>query len=207
MDFHSPYGCSKGAADQYVRDYARIYGLPAVVFRQSCIYGPRQMGVEDQGWVAWFIIALATGRPMTIYGDGKQVRDLLYVDDLLDAYELAVDRIDVSRGQAYNMGGGAENAVSIWWEFKPLVEAALDRLVPEPAFAPTRPGRSTGLHRRHDQSAARDFGWSPRVNVADGIQRLTEWILANRPFRLGGAAELACAFSSPSPTSGRTSAA
>src|SRR5213080_703382 len=85
LDFHSPYGCSKGAADQYVRDYYRIYGLRTIVFRQSCIYGPRQMGVEDQGWVAWFIIAAVTGQPITIYGDGKQVRDVLYVEDLVRA--------------------------------------------------------------------------------------------------------------------------
>src|SRR5665811_18886 len=98
LDFHSPYGCSKGAADQYARDYARIYGIPTVVFRQSCIYGPRQMGVEDQGWLAWFVIALVTGKPITIYGDGKQVRDLLYVDDLLDAFEGAVKHIDTTRG-------------------------------------------------------------------------------------------------------------
>jgi CDP-paratose 2-epimerase len=179
LDFHSPYGCSKGAADQYVRDYARIYGLPTVVFRQSCVYGPRQMGVEDQGWVAWFIIALVTGKPMTIYGDGKQLRDLLYVEDLLDAYERAVERIDVSKGQAYNMGGGAENAISIWWEFKPLVEAALDRLVPDPAFAPTRPGDQP-VFVADTAKAERDLGWSPKVNVADGIQRLTEWVLDNR---------------------------
>ena len=90
LDFHSPYGCSKGAGDQYVRDYHRIYGLPTVVFRQSCIYGQRQFGIEDQGWVAWFVIAALTGRPITIYGDGKQVRDVLFVDDLLDAYDAAL---------------------------------------------------------------------------------------------------------------------
>ena len=104
LDFHSPYGCSKGAGDQYVRDYARIYGLPTVVFRQSCIYGPRQMGVEDQGWVAWFIIAAVTGKPITIYGDGKQVRDVLYIDDLLDCYDAAVEHIDVAAGEVYNVG-------------------------------------------------------------------------------------------------------
>ena len=99
IDLHSPYGCSKGAGDQYVRDYHRIYGLPTVVLRQSCIYGPHQFGVEDQGWVAWFVISTALGRPLTIYGDGKQVRDLLFVDDLLDAYDLAVDRIERTAGE------------------------------------------------------------------------------------------------------------
>ncbi len=179
LDFHSPYGCSKGAADQYVRDYARIYGLPTVVFRQSCIYGPRQMGVEDQGWVAWFIIALLTGRPITIYGDGKQVRDLLYIDDLLDAFEQAVERIETARGQIYNMGGGAANSISVWWEFKPLVEHALGRSVPEPAFAPWRPGDQP-VFIANTAKARRDLGWSPRVPVADGIQRLVEWVAAHR---------------------------
>src|SRR5262245_52304365 len=106
LDFHSPYGCSKGAADQYVRDYSRIYDIPAVVFRMSCIYGPRQFGNEDQGWVAHFMIAAATGRPLTIYGDGKQVRDVLFVEDLVKALRLAADRIDRSAGQLYNLGGG-----------------------------------------------------------------------------------------------------
>ncbi|HEV8308715.1 MAG TPA: SDR family NAD(P)-dependent oxidoreductase, partial [Methylomirabilota bacterium] len=98
LDFHSPYGCSKGAADQYFLDYARIYGLRTVVFRQSCIYGYRQFGVEDQGWVAWFAIAAALGRPITVYGDGKQVRDVLFIDDLIAAFRLAAERIEVARG-------------------------------------------------------------------------------------------------------------
>jgi CDP-paratose 2-epimerase len=97
LDFHSPYGCSKGAGDQYTRDYARIYGLRTVVMRQSCIYGYRQFGIEDQGWVAWFIIAALKGRPISIYGDGKQVRDVLFIDDLLDAYDAAVHNIDNGR--------------------------------------------------------------------------------------------------------------
>src|SRR5512140_703703 len=109
LDFHSPYGCSKGTGDQYVRDYFRIYGLPTVVFRQSCIYGTRQFGVEDQGWVAWFVIAAVTGHPISIYGDGKQVRDLLFVEDLLDAYDAALQRIDKAAGQVYNVGGGQPN--------------------------------------------------------------------------------------------------
>jgi CDP-paratose 2-epimerase len=179
LDFHSPYGCSKGAADQYVRDYARIYGLPTVVFRQSCIYGPRQMGVEDQGWVAWFIIALVTGKPITIYGDGKQVRDLLYIDDLLDAYEVAVEKIDVTRGQVYNIGGGARNAMSIWWEFKPLLEYALGREIPDPPFAPTRPGDQP-IFVADTAKAERDFGWAPRVSIPDGVHRLADWVVANR---------------------------
>lgn len=179
LDFHSPYGCSKGAADQYVRDYARIYDIPTIVFRQSCIYGPRQMGVEDQGWLAWFIIALVTGKPITIYGDGKQVRDLLYVDDLLDAFEGAVDRIDTTRGEVYNMGGGKDNAISIWWDLKPLVEAALERGVPDPAFAAMRPGDQP-IFIADVAKAERDFGWAPRVPAPEGIRRLTDWVVANR---------------------------
>src|SRR5574338_454281 len=119
LDFHSPYGCSKGTGDQYVRDYSRIYGLPSVVFRQSCIYGPRQFGIEDQGWVAWFIIAAVTGRNITIYGDGKQVRDILNVDDLLNGYDAAVQKIDVAAGNVYNLGGGPQNVMSVWAEFGP----------------------------------------------------------------------------------------
>ena len=129
LDFHSPYGCSKGAGDQYVRDYARIYGLRSVVFRQSCIYGPRQFGVEDQGWLAWMMIAAVMGRQITIYGDGKQVRDVLHVDDLLEAYDAAIARIDAVRGQVYNMGGGTHNMLAVWAEFGPLLEKLLGRKI------------------------------------------------------------------------------
>ena len=107
LDFHSPYGCSKGAADQYVRDYARIYGLRSVVFRMSCIAGPRQFGSEDQGWVAHFLYSALEGKPLTIYGDGRQVRDVLHVDDLLRAFEAAYAKREQTAGQIYNIGGGA----------------------------------------------------------------------------------------------------
>src|SRR5262244_2669798 len=120
LDFHSPYGCSKGAADQYVRDFARIYGLPTVVFRMSCVAGPRQFGTEDQGWVAHFIISALTGRPITIYGNGKQVRDVLFVDDLVRAFRLAVEKIDRVGGEVFNIGGGRLNALSVWSEFSRL---------------------------------------------------------------------------------------
>jgi len=109
LDFHSPYGCSKGAGDQYVRDYHRIYGLPTIVFRQSCIYGLRQFGVEDQGWLAHFAISTALGRGVKIYGDGKQVRDVLFIDDLVRAFELAMARIERTAGQVYNICGGPAN--------------------------------------------------------------------------------------------------
>ncbi|MBX6740482.1 MAG: NAD-dependent epimerase/dehydratase family protein [Acetobacteraceae bacterium] len=113
LDFHTPYGCSKGAADQYVLDYARSFGLPAVVFRMSCIYGPRQMGTEDQGWVAHFLIQALLGEPITIFGDGCQVRDILFIDDAVAAYLAAWRRIAAVRGRAFNLGGGPANAVSI----------------------------------------------------------------------------------------------
>lgn len=143
LDFHSPYGCSKGAGDQYMRDYARIYGLPTVAFRQSCIYGPRQMGVEDQGWVTWFIIAAVTGRPITIYGDGKQVRDVLFIDDLLDVYDLAIAHIAVAAGQVYNIGGGPEHTMSVWAEFGPVIEKLMGCTLPV-AYGDWRPGRLCG---------------------------------------------------------------
>lgn len=179
LDFHSPYGCSKGAADQYVRDYHRIYGLRTIVFRQSCIYGPRQMGVEDQGWVAWFAIASLTGRPLTIYGNGKQVRDLLYIDDLLEAFERAVAHIDRTAGQIYNIGGGPRRAVSVWREFAPRLAAALGHAVPEPAFADWRPGDQRVFYCDISK-AARDFGWQPRIALDEGLRRLVAWARANR---------------------------
>ncbi len=179
LDFHSPYGCSKGAADQYVHDYARIYGLPTVVFRQSCIYGPRQMGVEDQGWVAWFAIAALTGRPISIFGDGKQVRDLLYIDDLLDAYEVAVTQIDVTAGKVYNMGGGADNALSIWWEFGPLLEEVIGREIPAPTFAPVRPGDQP-VFIADTTRFRNDTGWKPATPIPMGLARLVDWISDNR---------------------------
>jgi CDP-paratose 2-epimerase len=178
LDFHSPYGCSKGAGDQYVRDYARIYSLPAVVFRQSCIYGTRQFGVEDQGWIAWFIIAAVTGQPITIYGDGKQVRDVLWVDDLLDVYQAAVDHIDVAAGQVYNVGGGPDNVLAVWTELGPLLERTLGREIPV-AYDTWRPGDQR-IFVADIRKAERMLGWRPRVGKAQGVRRLVEWVVANR---------------------------
>lgn len=174
LDFHSPYGCSKGAGDQYVRDYARIYNLPSVVFRQSCIYGPHQFGVEAQGWVAWFIIAAALKRPITIYGDGKQVRDLLYVEDLLNAYDAAVTHIDTAAGQVYNVGGGPDNQLSVWKEFKPLLEGLLGREIPVQRND-WRPGDQQ-IFVADIRKAMRELNWKPQVSVNEGIRRLYEWI-------------------------------
>ncbi len=178
LDFHSPYGCSKGAGDQYVRDYARIYGLQTVVFRQSSIYGPHQFGIEDQAWVAWFIIAAVTGKPLTIYGDGKQVRDVLWVDDLLDAYLAAVDRIDVAAGQVYNVGGGPERTLSIWSETGPLVQNLLGRKI-EVAYGDWRPGDQR-IFVADIRKAERELGWKPAVAPEEGVRRLYEWVVANR---------------------------
>ena len=177
LDFHSPYGCSKGAGDQYVRDYARIYHLPTVVFRQSCIYGPRQFGVEDQGWVAWFIIAAAMGRPITIYGNGKQVRDLLYVEDVLDAYDAAIANIDQAAGQVFNIGGGAENQLSIWQEFQPLLEELAGHAIPV-NWSEWRPG-DQHIFVADARKATQTLGWRPKVSVAEGITRLYNWVVDN----------------------------
>jgi CDP-paratose 2-epimerase len=179
LDFHSPYGCSKGAADQYVRDYARIYGLRSVVFRQSCIYGQRQMGVEDQGWVAWFVIAAVTGKPITIYGNGKQVRDLLHVDDLVRAFQIAVEKINVTAGQVYNLGGGPENTLSVWLEFGPLLGEVLGHPVSPAAYQAWRPGDQP-VFVADVGKARQELGWVPRVGVREGIGRLVTWVRANR---------------------------
>jgi CDP-paratose 2-epimerase len=178
LDFHSPYGCSKGAGDQYVRDYARIYGLPAVVFRQSCIYGPRQFGVEDQGWVAWLTIAAVTGQQITIYGDGKQVRDVLWIDDLLDLYDAAIQGIDVAAGKVYNVGGGAEHTLAVWAELGPMLEDLVGHPI-EVAWDDWRPGDQR-IFVADVRKAERELGWRPRVGREEGVRRLYEWVSANR---------------------------
>jgi CDP-paratose 2-epimerase len=174
LDFHSPYGCSKGVGDQYVRDYARIYDLPTVVLRQSCIFGYRQFGIEDQGWLAWMVIAALTGRPITIYGNGKQVRDVLFVDDLLDAYDAAVSRIDTVTGQIYNVGGGPRHALSVWAEFGPMLESLIGHTIAV-EHGPTRPGDQP-LYISDIRKAERDLGWQPRVSVREGLEKLVTWV-------------------------------
>ena len=178
LDFHSPYGCSKGAGDQYVRDYGRIYGLRTVVFRQSCIYGPRQFGVEDQGWVAWFVIAAVTGSPMAIYGDGKQVRDLLHVYDLLDAYDLALEKIVSTSGQVFNLGGGPENTISIWTEFGPLLEKLLGKPIPV-SRGDWRPGDQK-VFVADTRKAQAELGWQPKYDVEKGVKQLFDWVRSNK---------------------------
>lgn len=178
LDFHSPYGCSKGTGDQYVRDYARIYGLRTVVFRQSCIYGPRQFGVEDQGWIAWMTIAAVTEKPITIYGDGKQVRDVLHVSDLLNAYDAAIERIDRAQGQVYNMGGGPHNVLAVWAEFGPILERLLGRKL-EVARSDWRPGDQRVFYADYSK-ARRELGWEPKIDLEEGIEMLFEWVKANQ---------------------------
>jgi CDP-paratose 2-epimerase len=177
LDFHSPYGCSKGAADQYVLDYSRCYGLSSVVMRMSCIYGPHQDGSEDQGWVAHFARRALAHEPVTIYGDGLQVRDLLFVDDLVAAFESARQHIHAVRGRAFNLGGGVANSAS-------LLEV-LD-LMEQHTGEPVR--RTTGPWRVGDQryyvSDTADFskatGWQPRVGVRAGVAALCDWLAPRR---------------------------
>ncbi len=177
LDFHSPYGCSKGSADQYVRDYSRIYGLKTVVMRQSCIYGPRQFGIEDQGWVAWFVIAALTGKKITVYGDGKQVRDILYMDDLLDSFDAAIRNIDRCAGKVFNIGGGPENTISLL-EFLDLLEEFFGRTI-DYTFADWRPGDQK-IYVSDIARASRELAWEPKVSNREGIRRLYDWVSENK---------------------------
>jgi CDP-paratose 2-epimerase len=177
LSFESPYGCSKGAADQYVVDYHRSFGMPTVAFRQSCIYGTRQFGEEDQGWVAWFALAASFGLPITIYGDGLQVRDLLWVDDLVEAYLAAVARKDQVAGRAYNIGGGPAFRLSL----EELLDT-LGRKLGKPlsvSRAPSRLGDQRVFYCDIAR-AERELGWKPRVSPDEGVERLLSWISANR---------------------------
>ncbi len=177
LDFHSPYGCSKGAGDQYTRDYARIYGLRTLTFRQSCIYGRRQFGVEDQGWVAHFAIAAAKGRPISIYGDGKQIRDLLHVSDLIRAYEQGISRIDDLRGEVFNLGGGPKNTLSIWLEFGPMLEE-LSRRPVAINLGDWRPGDQR-VFVADIRKAQALLDWKPAISPQEGIRDLYSWISDN----------------------------
>ncbi|HEX6574523.1 MAG TPA: GDP-mannose 4,6-dehydratase [Gemmatimonadaceae bacterium] len=176
VDFHSPYGCSKGAADHYMIDFARCYGLRTVTFRQSCIYGYWQFGIEDQGWVAWFVIAHLLGRPITIFGNGKQVRDVLFIDDLVDVYVSAMENIDNVAGQAINIGGGPSNTLSLL-EFIDVLENLSGRPV-EYDFADARPGDQP-VYISNIERASKLLGWSPKVSAVDGVGRLYRWVEQN----------------------------
>jgi CDP-paratose 2-epimerase len=173
LDFHSPYGCSKGAADQYTHDYARIYGLKTIVFRQSCIYGTRQFGNEDQGWVAHFAIRALQGKPITIFGDGKQVRDLLYIDDLIDCFLKAIKNIKKTSGQVYNIGGGRKYSVSLL-ELISLLEDKLGKKI-KFKFRDWRPGDQK-IYISDVRKAKKDFGWMPTTSVSNGLNTLLKWL-------------------------------
>jgi CDP-paratose 2-epimerase len=176
LSFHSPYGCTKGVADQYILDYARTFGLKTVVFRMSCIYGPHQFGTEDQGWVAHFLIQALKGDPITIYGDGKQVRDILFVEDLVNAFMLAQENIDKISGNAYNMGGGVKNTVSLL-ELLMLIEK-ISGQKPNALFHEWRPS-----DQKYYVSDFTKFykatGWLPENGTTEGVAKLFQWLNEN----------------------------
>ena len=173
VDFHSPYGCSKGAADLYAIDYARIYGIPTVVFRQSCIYGPWQYGNEDQGWMAHFLLQALRGEQITLYGDGRQVRDVLFIDDLLELYDATVERRNDVGGRVYNVGGGPALTVSLL-EFLDHLRGA-EALELDVGFGEWRPGDQR-VYVSDVSRAERELGWVPSTSIADGTRRLREWL-------------------------------
>lgn len=177
LDFHTPYGCSKGAADQYVRDYARIYGLRTVVFRQSCVYGDRQFGVEEQGWVAWFMIATQLGLPLTVYGDGKQVRDVLFIEDLLNAFDAALGNIQTAAGRVYNIGGGPDNVLSIR-DLLTYLERQEGRPVPYRQEG-WRPGDQK-VYVSDIRRAQLELGWTPLISQVQGLDHLYKWVWSHR---------------------------
>ena len=178
MDFYTPYGCSKGAAEQYVRDYARTYGLRTISFRQSCIYGPHQFGLEDQGWVAWFTIAAKLGKPIKIYGNGKQVRDLLFVDDLVECYLRAVAGIEQCNGEIYNIGGGASNACSLLELIDHLETLSTQEI--KYSVEDWRPGDQR-IFICDVRKALNDFGWQPTTPMSEGLGRLSQWVHDSEP--------------------------
>lgn len=196
LAFHSPYGCSKGAAEQYVLDWAHTYGIPTAVFRMSCIYGPRQFGTEDQGWVAHFLLQAMNGRPITLYGDGKQVRDVLYVDDLVDAFLLARERPREVAGRAFNIGGGPQNTLSLV-ELLALA-GELEGIAPRVRFEDWRIA-----DQRWYVSDPTAFGaltgWAPRTSVREGVTRLHAWLRGARAAAPGRPAEFGPAESGAHP--------
>ena len=172
LDFHSPYGCSKGTADQYVRDYARCFHMNTVVLRQSCIYGAHQYGTEDQGWVAHFVHSILDDRPLTIYGDGTQVRDLLDARDLSALYEIAIDKIDATRGQIYNVGGGPPNQRNLLEVIDQIGELVSKK--PQYTFSDWREG-DQAYYVSDISKAKSDLGWEPGIQFDQGLKDLVAW--------------------------------
>jgi CDP-paratose 2-epimerase len=177
LEFRTPYGCSKGCADQYVLDYAQSFGIPAAVFRMSCIYGPHQFGTEDQGWVAHFLIRAIEDRPITIYGDGKQVRDILYVEDLVDAFVRAWSRIGAIAGRAFNIGGGPQSTISLV-ELLAMIESLRGKR-PETSFEDWRQGDQR-YYVSNTSAFCAETGWRPRVGPRAGVEALHGWLVGNR---------------------------
>ncbi|MFH1956613.1 MAG: SDR family NAD(P)-dependent oxidoreductase [Patescibacteria group bacterium] len=176
LDFHSPYGCSKGCADQYVRDYYRIYGLPTVVFRQSCIYGLHQFGIVDQGWVSFLTMSALFDKPIIIFGDGKQVRDVLFMDDLSRAFEKAILFINKTKGRIYNIGGGPENTISVIGLISILSEILGKKI--DPTFADWRSGDQK-VYISDIRKAEKEFSWKPEASFKEGFDLMLEWIRQN----------------------------
>ncbi len=172
IDFHSPYGCSKGAADQYVRDYARCFHMNTVVLRQSCIYGAHQYGTEDQGWVAHFVHSILNDRPLTIYGDGTQVRDLLDARDLSVVYEAAINNIEKTKGEIYNIGGGPPNQRNLLEVIGQIGE--LTNIKPKYTFAGWREGDQT-YYVSDITKAGLDLNWKPEIDFDQGLNDLIDW--------------------------------
>ncbi len=172
-----PTDAAKGTGDQYTIDWARIYGLKTVVFRQSGIYGPHQFGIEEQGWLAWFVNALLFDKPVTLYGDGKQVRDVLYIDDLLNAYDSALENIKETRGKAFNVGGGNKFSLSIWELFEILEKLSNKKF--KYTFSDWRPGDQK-VYISNISKAKNTFGWSPKTSSNEGVERLYKWISENK---------------------------
>jgi CDP-paratose 2-epimerase len=191
LEFYSPYGCSKGSADQYVLDYARTYGMPAVVFRMSCIYGPHQLGTEDQGWVAHFLIRALRGEPITIYGSGRQVRDILYIDDLIKAFRLAMANMDNIHGRAFNIGGGPANSISLL-EFIEVIRG-MHGSAPDIDFGPWRPGDQL-YYVSSTEAFQQATGWRPEAGMTEGLARLYMF-LRERETQATGISELETAMS------------
>lgn len=177
LDFHGPYGCSKGTGDQYFLDYARIYNLNTTVFRQSGIYGPHQFGIEEQGWLAWFCNALLFDMPVTIYGDGKQVRDVLYIADLLRAYDAVFQNPARSRGRVYNIGGGPDFSLSIMELFEILEGLSGKKF--RYSYGDWRPGDQK-VYISDITRLDKELGWRPEVSPAEGVARLYNWIAENK---------------------------
>ncbi len=172
---HTPYGCSKFTGDLYVQDYAHLYGLKAGVFRMSCIYGTRQLGVEDQGWVAWFAIATVLGKPITIYGDGKQVRDVLYISDLLELYDLFIDS-KMQHG-VFNTGGGPENTLSLLELLNILKD--LTGKKSDISFSDWRPSDQK-VYISDISKTSKELGWKPKIKPREGVKKLVDWVIKNR---------------------------